>query len=125
MTQQKSTFGLVAFILTIICGTLSLVHLYAGPFEPVPTFEERVTQKTKEISHRLSNFFTGKKTPQEKPQSWSKDKIINLITYVLMGISFLCALISFLRYESRRYSAVSIILLITLVITQFIADFPQ
>ncbi len=111
MEETKSTYSFIGMGLGSIALLLAIIHFWAGPFSPQPTFEQTVAEKAVAIKEATIAALKGKDAPL--PQTESKmdaDKIISVITATFGGIAIILGVFGYAKKEPIRVAGGAAIL---------------
>jgi len=81
-----------------------LVHFYAGPFSPQPTFEQSVAESAASIRDATVAALRGEEAPPPQRRAIDVDTIFSTGAAVLGGLAVILAVIGFAAKESSRVS---------------------
>lgn len=120
--MSKSNHGMKGVIAGSIALILALVHFWAGPFNPEPTFESVLSDAAESIKQTTKRLVDGEPVASKADLSdLNIDKIIQIVVAVLGGIAVILAAFSFSNHESQRAAISAAALGVGAIAFQFIA----
>lgn len=104
MTENGSTIGYFGIGLGAIALLVSIVHFWAGPFSPQPSFESTVAETAVAIRDATISALKGEETEQKRSsrREIDLDQGLRIAAGVLGGLAIVLGVVSFARRESAR-----------------------
>jgi len=121
MAHRKIKYGYAGIALGAIALIMVLVHFWAGPFAPQPTFEQTIAESAASIRDATVAALKGEDAPRPQKRPIDLDRAFSTVAAVLGGIAIILAVISFAAKESNRVSIGAAALGVFAVAFQFLA----
>lgn len=111
MGKQTSTFSYIGMAIGAGALLLAIVHIWAGPFNRQPTFEDNVKREAMALKDAVISAFKGEQeTTTTAPATTDIDRLLHILTAVLGGIAIILAVFAFARNEPLRATAAAAVL---------------
>ena len=102
MDEPKSTFSFIGIGLGSITLLLAIVHFWAGPFSPQPSFEQTVAVKAASIKQATIAALKGKEAPALQSRVIDTDQAISIGTAILGALAIILGVIGYAKKEPMR-----------------------
>ena len=121
--MPKIKFGVIGIAVGAVSLLMALVHFWAGPFSPQPTFETSIAETAVEIRDAAVRSLRGEAPPPKKRAEWDLDRIIQTATAFLGGLAIVLAVIGLVKHEPKRQIAGAATLGVGAIAFQFLSWF--
>lgn len=104
MDDRKRIFSFFGIGFGAVALLLAVIHFWAGPFTPKPTFEKTIASKVVSIKDAALAKLKGEEPPiaiQQTP-SFDIDKVVNLAIPVLGALALILAVVAFATNEPPK-----------------------
>jgi len=102
MKNIQNKLGYLGVALGAVALILALVHFWAGPFSPQPTFETAIADKVSAIRESTINALKGEEYRETITQKWHADRVIELSVALMGALAIILGIVAFIQKAPRR-----------------------
>jgi hypothetical protein len=102
MNDKGSKLSFIGICIGAVALLLALVHFWAGPFSPQPTFEQTVAEKAVSIKEATIAAIKGEDPVKVERENMDTDETLRLVVAVLGGLAIILGVFGYAKNEPLR-----------------------